>query len=269
MNEKLEQLDDEWGAEIDEDASGQYERPQSFVKPVTAAPRPRSALSSRVSTASSPPPLPAVPRAAAVPQVPPPRPSAPSPADRAERAEADKLLADLQRTRGKLAREREALTAARAEVERLERQLTSQRQRIAVLEADRARCEALEMNSWEVESHGAELRALEARAERAEAELARTTELLADRNGELERLRAEVSRGPAARQDDLTELKGVGPKFARALSRAGVSTFAQIAAWTDADVATIAEQIGTTPGRIHRDRWIESARQLAGRGGAE
>lgn len=63
--------------------------------------------------------------------------------------------------------------------------------------------------------------------------------------------------------DDLTRLKGVGPKLAALLAQLGVTSFSQIAAWTDADLALIDPQLGAFAGRPARDKWIEQARLLA------
>ncbi|WP_086616803.1 hypothetical protein [Erythrobacter tepidarius] len=67
---------------------------------------------------------------------------------------------------------------------------------------------------------------------------------------------------PAA-ADDLGRIKGIGPKLVALLGELGVTSYAQIAAWTDADVARIDAQLGRFAGRITRDRWIEQARLLA------
>ena len=68
---------------------------------------------------------------------------------------------------------------------------------------------------------------------------------------------------PAASGDDLTRLKGVGPKLAAQLRDLGVASFAQIAAWNDADVDRIDLQLGRFQGRIRRDSWVEQAKLLA------
>ncbi len=66
---------------------------------------------------------------------------------------------------------------------------------------------------------------------------------------------------PAGKADDLKKLSGVGPKLAEKLNAAGVTTFAQIAAWTEEDVARIDEQL-SFKGRIEREGWIEQAKAL-------
>ncbi len=68
---------------------------------------------------------------------------------------------------------------------------------------------------------------------------------------------------PAA--DDLKQIKGVGKRLEGLLHGLGVTSFAQIAGWSDADVARIGEAMGF-PGRIERDGWIEQARTLAAGG---
>lgn len=68
---------------------------------------------------------------------------------------------------------------------------------------------------------------------------------------------------PHGGADDLTRIKGVGPKLAVLLGSLGVTSYAQIAAWSDADMDRIDGQLGTFSGRPRRDRWIEQARFLA------
>jgi len=62
--------------------------------------------------------------------------------------------------------------------------------------------------------------------------------------------------------DDLKKLSGVGPALEKKLNEAGVTSFAQIAAWTDADVADMDEKL-SFKGRIEREGWIEQAKELA------
>jgi predicted flap endonuclease-1-like 5' DNA nuclease len=68
---------------------------------------------------------------------------------------------------------------------------------------------------------------------------------------------------PAGPPDELTRMKGVGPKVAALLNGLGVTRYDQIAAWSDADVARIDAQLGAFRGRIGRDQWVEQARLLA------
>ena len=68
---------------------------------------------------------------------------------------------------------------------------------------------------------------------------------------------------PERTGDTLTNLKGLGPKAAARLSELGVTTFEQIAAWDEGDVAAIDAQMGAFKGRIGRDKWVEQARLLS------
>ncbi|MBC7133921.1 MAG: 50S ribosomal protein L21 [Roseovarius sp.] len=66
----------------------------------------------------------------------------------------------------------------------------------------------------------------------------------------------------AAGGDDLKRLSGVGPALEKKLHEAGVTSFAQIAAWTPEDVAAFDEKLNFK-GRIEREGWIAQAKDLA------
>ncbi|GGJ54666.1 hypothetical protein CDQ92_18170 [Sphingopyxis bauzanensis] len=66
-----------------------------------------------------------------------------------------------------------------------------------------------------------------------------------------------------AKADNLQLLKGVGPKMVALLGGLGVTSFQQIANWTDADVAAIDPQLGAFQGRIARDNIVDQASYLA------
>ena len=68
---------------------------------------------------------------------------------------------------------------------------------------------------------------------------------------------------PDASGDDLTRIKGLGPKLAATLRDLGVTTFAQIAAWDEAEIDRIDSQLGRFQGRIRRDDWVGQAQLLA------
>ena len=74
---------------------------------------------------------------------------------------------------------------------------------------------------------------------------------------------APVAPPASGSADDLTRIKGVGPKLAELLASLGVHSFAQIADWTDADIDRIDAQLGRFEGRIRRDSWVEQATLLA------
>jgi predicted flap endonuclease-1-like 5' DNA nuclease len=73
---------------------------------------------------------------------------------------------------------------------------------------------------------------------------------------------APAPAAPAA-ADDLARIKGVGPKLVALLGELGVTSYAQIAAWSDEDVERIDAQLGRFAGRITRDQWIAQAKMLA------
>lgn len=92
---------------------------------------------------------------------------------------------------------------------------------------------------------------------------------LREANGELERRLQEAEERAAsqptgsggAQGDDLTELKGVGPKVAQALRAAGITRFEQIAAWTEADIENVAPKIKTAASRIKNNDWVAQAKR--------
>jgi predicted flap endonuclease-1-like 5' DNA nuclease len=63
--------------------------------------------------------------------------------------------------------------------------------------------------------------------------------------------------------DDLSAMKGVGPKLVARLAALGVTRFDQIARWSEADIDRIDGALGNFAGRIRRDDWVEQARLLA------
>ncbi|MEE3071762.1 MAG: 50S ribosomal protein L21 [Pseudomonadota bacterium] len=74
---------------------------------------------------------------------------------------------------------------------------------------------------------------------------------------------AKAKAAPAAAgADDLKALSGVGPALEKKLLEAGITSFAQIAAWTDADIAEMDEKL-SFKGRIQREGWVEQAKELA------
>jgi predicted flap endonuclease-1-like 5' DNA nuclease len=69
------------------------------------------------------------------------------------------------------------------------------------------------------------------------------------------------SKGQAG--DDLSRLKGVGPKLEDALNAIGIYRFEQIAGLSATEVERLDEQLGAFRGRLTRDRIVEQAAYLA------
>jgi len=63
-------------------------------------------------------------------------------------------------------------------------------------------------------------------------------------------------------RDDLTKIKGMGPKSLDKLHALGVFHFDQIAAWNLDNAKWIGAAI-SAPGRVERGKWIQQARDLA------
>jgi len=80
--------------------------------------------------------------------------------------------------------------------------------------------------------------------------------------------KAKVSAAPAAARaspsipDDIALLKGVGPKLVALLQSMGITSLAQIAAWSPADISEIDAKLGAFAGRINRDNWVDQAKLL-------
>ncbi|MEO1305156.1 MAG: NADH-quinone oxidoreductase subunit NuoE [Pseudomonadota bacterium] len=72
----------------------------------------------------------------------------------------------------------------------------------------------------------------------------------------------EILSVEAGEEDDLKRIKGIGPVNEKALNELGIYKFAQIAAWTPANVDWV-EDFMSFPGRIEREDWIAQAKDLA------
>jgi predicted flap endonuclease-1-like 5' DNA nuclease len=141
---------------------------------------------------------------------------------------------------GRVTELEEQLAAARSELDARERELGA-----AVREATRA----------------------SARTEALEAELGAR-----GRAGSRTTLRARGSarkrptRDLAVDGDDLSELRGVGPRLRDRLEDAGYRSFAALAA---AQSGELAEALGVTRARVEREGWIEEARRRVAPAAAE
>ena len=62
--------------------------------------------------------------------------------------------------------------------------------------------------------------------------------------------------------DDLKLIVGIGPVLERMLQQLGISSYRQIARWTDRDIDEFNARLPEFPGRIRRDAWVMQAREL-------
>jgi large subunit ribosomal protein L21 len=65
-----------------------------------------------------------------------------------------------------------------------------------------------------------------------------------------------------AKADNLKKMTGVGPALEKKLNTAGITTFAQIAALTAAQITELEEQLSLT-GRFEKDGWVAQAQEFA------
>lgn len=73
--------------------------------------------------------------------------------------------------------------------------------------------------------------------------------------------KAAPKKAASGEKDDLKKLSGIGPALEKKLNEAGVTTFAQIASWGDAEIADFDEKL-SFKGRIEREGWVEQAKAI-------
>lgn len=70
-------------------------------------------------------------------------------------------------------------------------------------------------------------------------------------------------KAKAASNDDLTQLNGVGPAYAKKLNEAGVTSFAQVAGWKAADLDALDAEIPGIKAKAETGDWVKQAKDLA------
>ena len=63
-------------------------------------------------------------------------------------------------------------------------------------------------------------------------------------------------------QDDLKQIKGIGPAIEKTLNELGVYRYHQIAEMSEYDIDRVAQQLKGFRSRIYREDWIGQARDL-------
>jgi predicted flap endonuclease-1-like 5' DNA nuclease len=133
-----------------------------------------------------------------------------------------------------------SLTAVRAErIRELEQQSGLAERSVRELEGDKAE--------------------LEARIEALEAERRSQRDALDSLSRERD---AAMAANDTTAPDDLRQIYGIGPKYERLLHEAGITTYAQIAGWTDDDVEQVAVTLKIRAARIKKAAWVDSAKAL-------
>ena len=92
----------------------------------------------------------------------------------------------------------------------------------------------------------------------ARAETARYRTIVVDLENNAPPLLLDSSSMP----DDLKLIVGIGPVLERMLHQLGISTYRQIAHWSERDIDQFDAQLPEFPGRIRRDTWVVQARAL-------
>jgi predicted flap endonuclease-1-like 5' DNA nuclease len=163
-------------------------------------------------------------------------------------------------------------TAAPSEARLLvdDRQPDSESSSVAQEKARIIRSYASEMSALRAQMVDVDAAAVALR--RADDERARLHRDLADARGETARYRQIVvdieNNAPPplldfpGAPDDLKLIVGVGPVLERMLHQLGVTTYRQIAWWTERDIDEFDARLAEFPGRIRRDGWVIQAREL-------
>jgi predicted flap endonuclease-1-like 5' DNA nuclease len=133
-----------------------------------------------------------------------------------------------------------------------------------------------------IRSRDAETALLRAKIAERDAAISQLEDLAREREqlfGEIARSRDETARyrqlivdiennapppilSGAMGPDDLKLIVGVGPVLERMLHTLGITTFRQIARWSERDIAEFDAKLPEFPGRIVRDQWVTQAREL-------
>lgn len=84
---------------------------------------------------------------------------------------------------------------------------------------------------------------------------------------------AEAHAGPErlsaprdGKADDLKEIEGIGPAMEKLVNELGFFHFAQIASWSEDDVAWVDANLKGFKGRVTRDKWVAQAKIIVNEG---
>ena len=111
---------------------------------------------------------------------------------------------------------------------------------------------------WQMREFAEDRRALLSAVADSRDETARYRQLLIDLENNAPPLLLDSPGAP----DDLKLIVGIGPVLERMLQQLGVSSYRQIARWTERDIDEFNGHLADFPGRIRRDAWVTQARSL-------
>lgn len=178
----------------------------------------------------------------------------------------DELAGELASTKEDVAELEAALAAAAgkdAEIERLAAELAQREATVSELEAalapvpdEPARLET----PTEVEPG----QPAPVEAARIEATVATPAEAPSKEEGlaMMAEIAARTAGGGPVVEDDLKNIRGIGPVIERTLKSLGITSFKQIANFAATDIAYVSAALDAFPGRIERDDWMSSASEL-------
>ena len=99
-------------------------------------------------------------------------------------------------------------------------------------------------------------------------QIARIAELerhVREQKVQIQDLQAVLPQRPRGADSALLQVRGIGPKYAKALEALDLGSLEALASLNDADVQRIEQQLRIRNGRIRRERWVEQAQELLAR----
>lgn len=85
---------------------------------------------------------------------------------------------------------------------------------------------------------------------------------LEELNQSVQALLRSKAKAAAAAPDDLKEISGIGPAIEGRLQGDGIVSFRQIAELSPQEIERLETHVINSTGRIHRENWIEQAKEL-------
>jgi predicted flap endonuclease-1-like 5' DNA nuclease len=157
---------------------------------------------------------------------------------------------------GRSAEADEALT----EVAKLRRENENLARRLGEAETKTAEAARLVMSQDAIAKTGAAALP-DAISDEAPITPAKTPSKVATKTAKTRADKSAKVKPPAPANDDLSAIKGIGPKAKATLIAGGITRYAQIASWTEQDIAQWDMTINGR-GRIVRDDWVGQAKKL-------